>query len=250
MPSHIRNKCGNAILAMICLAWAPSAVAQGVFVPKSAGLFKIDFRITDAIIDKDLAVTVNYHNDGRFTGGVPFDLPIAGVHAKAADTIVPALGIEYFITDHISIEPIFGGTKQKTRTFVDSLIFVSPSPAINASNFNVVNSVFAYSAIVPIKYHFRPDARFSPYIGAGMAYYWFANEASSTGQPLSVLDTRGYVVQVGFDYALHGNWSINLDAKQMFVENEAVVTDPFGGATTSTTKPDPLIISAGFGYRF
>ncbi len=99
------------------------------------------------------------------------------------------------------------------------------------------------------QYHFNRTGVISPYVGAGLSYYHVLGIDDGTVQNLSIENAFGSVVQLGVDFALTPKWSLNLDLKKMYIETEA--TGVLGGAPTdSTAVLDPLIISAGFGFKF
>ena len=53
--------------------------------------------------------------------------------------------------------------------------------------------------------------------------------------------------QAGVDIAMRDQWTINLDAKKVFFETDAV--DRTNGIKTKVTL-NPWVLSAGVGYRF
>ena len=53
----------------------------------------------------------------------------------------------------------------------------------------------------------------------------------------------GPALQVGFDYALDKNWSINVDVKKVYID-----TNVSGGI--GKFKVDPVLVGVGLGYRF
>jgi outer membrane protein len=61
--------------------------------------------------------------------------------------------------------------------------------------------------------------------------------------------TNGFApaVEGGVDVALAGKWSANLDVKKVFFKTDATIN---GGALASKVYLDPLIVSAGIGYKF
>jgi outer membrane protein len=58
----------------------------------------------------------------------------------------------------------------------------------------------------------------------------------------------GYALQLGLDYNIDKNWSLNFDAK--FVQIQSDVKLKATGATVSKVKVDPYLWSIGVGYRF
>jgi outer membrane protein len=87
-------------------------------------------------------------------------------------------------------------------------------------------------------------------VGAGVnATFFYSTHASAPVTHLTVSDSWGPAIQVGFDYNLAGPWFANFDVKQIFVNTSARVSV---GAIRIKAKDslDPMVIGAGIGYRF
>ena len=98
-----------------------------------------------------------------------------------------------------------------------------------------------------MQYHFAPDARVSPYVGAGVNYMLFYSGEDKNGFALKIKDGFGTALQAGVDIATTGPWTANLDVKKVFFDTKA--TDRISGVKSKVTL-DPWVISAGVGYRF
>ena len=57
----------------------------------------------------------------------------------------------------------------------------------------------------------------------------------------------GPALQVGFDYWLNENWSINVDVKKIWLDVDATLND---GAIKADIELDPWIFGTGISYRF
>ena len=53
-------------------------------------------------------------------------------------------------------------------------------------------------------------------------------------------------MQIGFDYALDKNWSINFDVKKVYIKTDVRSF----GTKVGTFKVDPVLVGVGLGYRF
>ncbi len=53
-------------------------------------------------------------------------------------------------------------------------------------------------------------------------------------------------LQVGFDYALDKNWSLNFDVKKVYIDTDVSA----GGINWASSRSDPLLVGVGVGYRF
>ncbi|MGN1057285.1 MAG: OmpW family protein [Comamonas sp.] len=90
------------------------------------------------------------------------------------------------------------------------------------------------------QYHFTQFGAFKPYVGAGINYTRF----SSVNVPGVSIDKNswGAAVQVGLDYALDRNWSLNVDVKKLQMDTTIHGVGKF--------KIDPVLVGVGVGYRF
>lgn len=100
-----------------------------------------------------------------------------------------------------------------------------------------------------LQYHFRPEARIRPYVGAGINYTTFSREKTAgalAGSELDLDDSWGAAVQVGTDIGLNENWFLNLGLRWIDIDSKAELD----GDRIGTIKIDPLVYQAQFGYRF
>lgn len=100
-----------------------------------------------------------------------------------------------------------------------------------------------------LQYHFNPDGKFRPYIGAGLNYTTFFNEDTKgalAGADLELDDSWGAAGQVGADVTLSGNWFLNLVVRYIDIDSDAKLN----GADLGTVEIDPFVYQAQVGYRF
>lgn len=93
------------------------------------------------------------------------------------------------------------------------------------------------------QYHFTGMGAFKPYVGAGINYTRFSNVDIAGGALTVKKNSWGAALQVGFDYALDKNWSLNFDVKKLYIDT--TVSNGIG-----KFKVDPLLVGVGVGYRF
>ncbi|MBS0292982.1 MAG: OmpW family protein [Proteobacteria bacterium] len=93
------------------------------------------------------------------------------------------------------------------------------------------------------QYHFTGMGAFKPYVGAGINYTRFSNVDIAGGALTVKKNSWGPALQVGFDYALDKNWSLNFDVKKVYID-----TTVSGGI--GKFKVDPVLVGLGVGYRF
>lgn len=202
------------------LACAGAAQAQS-FQPKAAGHVMLNVRASVVAPAADDALTTL---DGAATS----------LKAKVSDDVMPTVGVSYFFTDNLAVEVIAGTTRHTIK-------------AVGGATSVTVKETWVLPPVVSLQYHFAPQARFSPYVGAGVNYMVFYGGKNRNGFQLDVKDGWGPALQAGGDYALSGPWSANLDVKKVFFDTRA--TDRVNGLT-SKVRLDPWVVPAGVGYRF
>ena len=102
---------------------------------------------------------------------------------------------------------------------------------------------------VSIQYHFMPTSKFQPYVGVGLNYTNFFSEKTMgplDGTNLSLGDSWGFAVQIGFDLMIGENWFLNVDGRYMNIETKAKLD----GNSLGTVKIDPMTYGASIGFRF
>ncbi|TAJ73600.1 MAG: hypothetical protein EPO51_04730 [Phenylobacterium sp.] len=210
----------GAVVLVAALAAAGVAQAQD-FQPKAKGDIVLNVRITDvAPTGSDPITTLA----GASTG----------LRAKASYDVMPTLGIAYFLTDHVAVDLTLGTTNHTVR---------AKGPATDIK----VKETWVLPPVVALQYHFAPGARVSPYVGAGVNYMLFYSGSDKNGFNLKIDDGFGAALQAGVDIATHDRWTVNLDAKKIFFETDAV--DRTNGLKSKVTL-NPWVLSAGVGYRF
>ncbi|WP_350332861.1 OmpW/AlkL family protein [Coralliovum pocilloporae] len=157
---------------------------------------------------------------GTIGGGVDID-----------NTFVPELDITYFFTDHIAAELILATTPHDVSSTVVGRL----------------GDVWLLPPTLTLQYHFLPNEKFRPYVGAGINYTIFFNEdPDGVATSIDYDDAFGWALQAGIDVDLGNNWLFNVDVKKIFLETDVTIN----GAIQADVDIDPWIIGAGFGYRF
>jgi outer membrane protein len=99
---------------------------------------------------------------------------------------------------------------------------------------------------VSLQYHFNPDSKVKPYIGAGINYTtFFSEKAIAPLTSLSLKDSWGLAAQVGVDVKMNNGWYFNADARYINIETKA--TTNLG---TVNVDINPWVFSIGLGKRF
>ncbi len=154
-------------------------------------------------------------------------------------------------------------TNDTTLSF-DVSYFLSPSLAINffggfpaSADLTGEDSVEGLRvgetkygpAALSLQYHFATDSEFSPYVGIGVARLLFMDEQGNALTDFDIEDAWAPAIQVGLRYQVNQNWLANFDLR--YIPFETDISGGLGGAPVDAKiSVDPIILNAGFAYRF
>lgn len=207
-----------ALLASVAsIAFTPLAMAKDLGNGNlSKERFQIRVRAIDVVADGSGTVTQN------------------GLKTDVDHAITPEIDVTYFFTENIAAELIAATSKHQ----------------VDAGPFDL-GDAWILPPTLTLQYHFTPDNKFSPYIGAGLNYSMFYGESDGAGfRNLDVDGGVGYAFQAGFDYWLNDNWGLNLDAKYINLDIDVDVDLGAAHLDADDVDLDPFIIGAGVSYRF
>ncbi|RCK39454.1 membrane protein [Thalassospira xiamenensis] len=205
-----------AVVGTMMIAATGAQAQEAAFKTKQAGDIVIRGRVVGVVPDEDI------------TSGT-----LAG-EGKVDDDVIPEVDFSYFITDNIALELIAGTSKHDVTWNTGS------------SNLDL-GSVRLLPPTLTAQYHFMADQRFSPYVGAGINYTFFYDSKPGQFNSVKYDDGFGYAFQAGFDYAISGPWSLNVDVKKIYLNTDVSVN---GGAVKADADLDPWLFGIGVGYRF
>jgi len=208
----------GGMMATSFVAANPASAQTAEFKTKQAGDFLIRGRVLGVVPDEDV-------KSGTLSG-----------EGKVDNDVIPELDFSYFVTNNIAFELIAGTSKHDVS-------WNTGSADVN------LGSVRLLPPTLTAQYHFMPDSRWSPYVGAGINYTFFYDEKRGDAQSISYDDGFGYAFQAGFDYAISGPWSLNVDVKKIFL-NTDVTTNVGGNTHKADADLDPWLFGVGVGYRF
>jgi len=170
-------------------------------------------------------------------------LPDSGGHTTiggepdADNAYVPEIDFTYFLTENVAAE----------------LILATSPHDLKLDNSTLGNLDLGDTMILPptltLQYHFTPDDKFSPYVGAGINYTlpYAEDAAGGAVADLEADGSFGYALQAGMDYWLNDNWGLNLDLKKVWVDVDASINS---GAIKGEVELDPWIVGTGVSYKF
>jgi outer membrane protein len=177
------------------------------------------------------------------SGGVLPAVPTGSVTVD--DAIVPELDFTYFFTRNIAAELILATSPHD----------INGAGAI--SGLGQIADTMALPPTLTFQYHFAPDAKIRPYVGAGVNWTIFYSEDSKASlntalggaTNVSLDDSFGWAVQGGVDIDLTDRVFLNLDVKYVDIDTTATLNTG-GSINTVDVQIDPLIFGVGFGMKF
>ena len=105
-------------------------------------------------------------------------------------------------------------------------------------------------------YYIETGTAFKPYVGVGINYtHFFKEEFEAAPKTLGLSNLKldgsfGFAVQVGADYEIDKNWSVNVSARYIDISSDVtfdVAGDNIGKATVDV---NPMVYSLMLGYKF
>jgi len=158
-----------------------------------------------------------------------------GGEVTADDYIIPELDITYFWNDHFATELILATSKHNIGAIGTSL-----------GNLDLGHT-WALPPTLLLQYHFAPDGRIRPYVGAGINYTIFYSADSGDLASIDYSNSVGFAFQGGVDFGINDNWAFNMDVKKIYMQSDVSIN---GGAVTADVDLNPWVFGAGFAYRF
>jgi outer membrane protein len=147
------------------------------------------------------------------------------------DQAGPTVDLVYFFTSKIAVD-VLGGLPFEHDINIDG--------AKSATAKHLL-------PVVTLQYHFLPEARLQPYIGAGLNYTWFFDEhLDGSDSNLQIKNSFGLAAQVGLDWKIDDHWLAGVDVRWIDVDADVSLD----GAALGTVHIDPFVYSLTVGYRF
>ena len=217
-----------AIGTVAALAFAASALGltAHAMAGNEHGNFMIRGLVTGVLPDTDASV---------YAGGSR----IAGANAEVSDEVIPATTLTYFFNDNLALELFCCFAKHE----LDGTGTIS--------GLGEIADTWIFPPALTAQYHFNSGGTFKPYVGAGLQYIAFFNEGTGQNRlgatSVDIDDAVGFTLQAGLDVSIGNGWYLNADVKKTWLDTEVHWN---GTGVRADADIDPLIVSAGFGYRF
>ena len=162
-----------------------------------------------------------------------------GANAEVSDEVIPATTLTYFFNDNLALELFCCFAKHE----LDGTGTIS--------GLGEIADTWIFPPALTAQYHFNSGGTFKPYVGAGLQYIAFFNEGTGQNRlgatSVDIDDAVGFTLQAGLDVSIGNGWYLNADVKKTWLDTEVHWN---GTGVRADADIDPLIVSAGFGYRF
>lgn len=158
-----------------------------------------------------------------------------GLGLSINDKTFPEVDISYFVGPQIAAE----------------LVLTYPQKHTLYSNGSAIGSLKHLPPTLTLQYHFNPTGTVRPYVGAGINYtnfssVEFAPAVQAALNPGIKHSSLGAAWQVGADVEIAKGMFLNFDVKKLSLRTTVYSS----GAAAGKFKVDPLLASAGLGWRF
>ncbi|WP_152417269.1 OmpW family outer membrane protein [Sandarakinorhabdus sp. AAP62] len=213
-------KTAAAIVALV-LAAGPAAAAQGDFLVRLRAI---------AVVPQEKVGPV-----------LPTFPTSAG---RITDAYAPEIDFTYMLTDNIGVELIAATTKHCVEG------------GGSLAGVGRLACTWVLPPTLTLQYHFAPEGKIHPYVGAGVNWTMFYNEKASSqlntaigATNVNLSNSFSFALQAGIDFDITEKMFVNLDVKYVDMDTNARLTT---GALVNNLRADinPLIVGVGVGWRF
>lgn len=120
---------------------------------------------------------------------------------------------------------------------------------INLKDGPKVGSTKQLPPTLSVQYHWAPNSKFQPYLGAGVNYTDFFSEKTTgalAGTDLHLKSSWGWAGEIGADLMINDQWFVNGSIRYISIETKASLD----GNSIGTVKINPWVYGLHVGYRF
>lgn len=158
---------------------------------------------------------------------------LAGMKTDIGSDFKPTVSLEYMFTPNWSVD----------------LLAAAPFKHDVRLNGQKAATTKQLPPTIGVNYHFMPDAKVSPFIGAGINYTRFFDTKGTgplQGTVVKIDNSWGAAAHAGLDVKLTDNWLFTADVRWIDIGGDVHVN----GSNVGKAKVNPLVYGFSFGYRF
>lgn len=221
--------CSAAAVLMAATACTP-ALAQGYSLLSGPTGYKAG----DIMTHLSIIGVIPQNMDSHITG-------VPGARLGITTGVSPEVDASYFVTPNLSFQ-LIAATSRHTITAKGGAL----------GNGATLGSTWVLPPTLTAQWHFPQIGVVRPYVGVGITVAFFYGTSPSsqllgTSDKLGLRTAVGPSFEAGFDVPVQGNWSINVDVKQMILPTAARLDH---GAIHAMTGLNPTVVGFGVGYKF
>lgn len=173
----------------------------------------------------------------------------AGLSLSVEDNTQLGLNFVYFFDTNWAIELL------AATPFTHDVIINDPNAALGVDGVKLAEVTHLPPTLSAL-YYFDTGTAFKPYVGLGLNYtHFFKEEFEPAPKSLGFSNLQldgsfGYSVQIGADYEIDKNWSVNASARYIDISTDATFDVAGDSIGKSTIDVDPMVYSIMVGYKF
>jgi outer membrane protein len=155
--------------------------------------------------------------------------------------------VTYFFTKNIATELSLG--LGVIRVKKAALASAAESFGTGTGDAGTRNDIIHIPASATVQYHVAPFGAIRPYVGGG----YHGSFMHTRSKAIHTATGHGAVLQVGIDFISKDDTIFTFDVRQFFLKSKVKFKKGFLGTVgdiDSTVTWNPLVVSAGIGYKF
>lgn len=164
---------------------------------------------------------------------------------KINNSAMPEVDVTYMASDNIGFELIAATTKHRAT-----------GTSGTTGTIGRLASTWVLPPTLTAQYHFAPEAKVRPYVGAGVNYTLFYSEKPSAALETAVGQTSvkmkssfGWAAQAGLDFDLNEKMFLNFDIKYIDIRTTARLSTTAIGVQRVKINLNPFVVGIGLGFR-
>jgi outer membrane protein len=161
------------------------------------------------------------------------------------NSIMPEVDITHMVTNNVGFELIAATTKHSVS-----------GTSGTTGGIGKLASTWVLPPTLTVQYHFAPQGKVRPYVGAGVNWTLFYSEKASNELETAVGPTNvkldssfGWAVQAGVDVPVNDRMFLNFDVKYIDIDTDARLRTTAAGTQRVGVSLDPLVFGVGLGFK-
>ena len=161
------------------------------------------------------------------------------------NAVAPEVDITHMLTNNFGVELIAATTKHSISGTTGT-----------TGTIGKLASTWVLPPTLTLQYHFAPEAKVRPYVGAGVNWTLFYKEKASNGLEAAVGQTNvnlsssfGWAAQAGIDIDLNEKMFLNLDVKYIDLDTNARLRTTAAGIQRVGVDINPFVFGVGVGFK-